>query len=103
MHPDSGKVVYAGVYDYSSPSPEMAYLPQWMMEHLGAGEGDEMIFEHVELPKGTLIRLQPISSTWLVSSTPFFLYPNSPAWINTYIIVSLSYCVDLRTTLCLTV
>ena len=29
--------------------------------------GDEVSFEHVYLPKGTFVRLQPVSSAWLVS------------------------------------
>lgn len=67
-NPISGQFVYAGVKDFSSPSRDVAYLPQWMMEHLGASEGDQMIFEHVDLVPGTLVKLQPNSSTWLVST-----------------------------------
>lgn len=74
-HPDTGKFVYAGVYDYSSPSPEMASLPRWMMEHLGASEGEEMTFDHVDLPQGTFVKLQPVSSAWLVSiATTAYMY-----------------------------
>ena len=68
-HPESGQLVYAGVLEFTSPSPEAAYLPQWMMDHLGAKEGQEMKFEHVELPKGQFVRLQPVSSAWLVSTS----------------------------------
>ena len=68
-HPSSGEVVYAGVLEFNSPTPESAYLPQWMMDHLGAKEGEEMKFEHVELPKGKFVRLQPVSSAWLVSGS----------------------------------
>lgn len=39
-----------------------------MMDHLGAKEGEEMKFEHVDLPKGQFVRLQPVSSAWLVSA-----------------------------------
>ena len=65
-HPSSSEVVYAGVLEFTSPSPEVAFLPQWMMDHLGANEGEEMNFAHVELPKGKFVRLQPVSSAWLV-------------------------------------
>ena len=40
-----------------------------MMDHLGAKEGQEMKFEHVDLPKGQFVRLQPVSSAWLVSTS----------------------------------
>ncbi len=46
------------------------YLPQWMVDHLGVGEGEEVEFRHVELPKGQFVRLQPVSSAWLVSGVP---------------------------------
>ena len=63
----SGKFVYGGVLQFTSPSPDSAYLPQWMIEHLQVQEGDEVSFEHVDLPKGQFVRLQPVSSSWLVS------------------------------------
>ena len=31
--------------------------------------GDEVSFQHVDLPKGTFVRLQPVSSAWLVGGT----------------------------------
>ena len=63
-----GKVVYGGVLQFTSPSPDSAYLPQWMMEHLGVGDGEEVALKHVDLPKGKFVQLQPVSSSWLVSS-----------------------------------
>ena len=67
-HPESGQLVYAGVLEFTSPTPEAGYLPQWMMDHLGAKEGEEIKFEHIDLPKGQFVRLQPVSSAWLVSA-----------------------------------
>ena len=63
----SGKIVYGGVLQFTSPAPDSAYLPQWMLEHLGAAEGEEVAFNHVDLPKGKFVQLQPVSSSWLVS------------------------------------
>jgi len=64
-HPTSGRLVHAGVLDFTSPTSDACYLPQWMMDHLQASEGDEVLFAHVDLPKGTFVRLQPVSSAWL--------------------------------------
>ena len=65
-HPDSGQFVYAGVLEFTSPDPNAAYVPQWMMDYLGVKDGEEVLFEHVDLPKGEFVRLQPVSSAWLV-------------------------------------
>ena len=66
-HPSSGNTVHAGVLEFTSPLPDNGYLPQWMMDHLGVKDGEEVDFKHVELPKGKFVRLQPVSSAWLVS------------------------------------
>ncbi len=63
----TGRTVYGGVLQFTSPSPNFAYLPQWMMEHLQVQDGDEVSFQNVDLPKGKFVRLQPVSSSWLVS------------------------------------
>ena len=54
--------------EFTSPTPEAGYLPQWMMDHLGVKEGEEMKFEYVDLPKRQFVMLQPVSSAWLVSA-----------------------------------
>ena len=41
----SGRAVYGGVLQFTSPTPDSAYLPQWMMEHLEVGDGDEIAFK----------------------------------------------------------
>ena len=38
-HPTSGKLVHAGVLEFTSPTSDTGYLPQWMMDHLQASEG----------------------------------------------------------------
>lgn len=41
----TGAYLYAGVLDFTSPIPEQAFIPQWMMDHLGASDG--MLFGHM--------------------------------------------------------
>ena len=62
-----GATVYGGVLEFTSPSLDSAYLPQWMMDHLQVQDGAEIAFKHVDLPKGQFVQLQPVSSSWLVS------------------------------------
>ena len=38
-HPTSGRLVHAGVLEFTSPTSDAGYLPQWMMDHLQASEG----------------------------------------------------------------
>ena len=35
----TGAFLYAGVLDFTSVVAEQAYIPQWMMDHLGAIDG----------------------------------------------------------------
>ena len=35
----TGACLYAGVLDFTSPVAEQAFIPQWMMDHLGASDG----------------------------------------------------------------
>ncbi|XP_019850911.1 PREDICTED: uncharacterized protein LOC100636770 isoform X1 [Amphimedon queenslandica] len=59
------KMVHAGVLEFSNPTPNTAFLPQWMFDHLSVGEDHEVDFGYVDLPKGTFVQLQPVSSAWL--------------------------------------
>ncbi len=66
-HPKSQRQVFAGVLEFTSPTMDHGYLPQWMMDHLTVEPGEEVDFKHVDLPKGQFVKLQPVSSAWLVS------------------------------------
>ena len=87
----SGKLVHAGVLEFTSSEPNVAFLPQWMFDHLEVVEGihsvhdvvpvlmfvfagGEVKFEYVDLPKGTFVQLQPVSSAWLVSKHTHITY-----------------------------
>ena len=35
----TGACLYAGVLDFTSPVAEQAFIPQWMMDHLGVSNG----------------------------------------------------------------
>ena len=76
--------MHAGVLEFTSDELNKAFLPQWMFEHLNVSVGtcpmscdchviycigEEVTFKHVDLPKGTFVQLQPVSSSWLVGST----------------------------------
>ena len=67
-HPSTGQSVFCGVLQFTAPTSDSAYLPHWMMDYLQANDGDIVTFSHVDLPKGTFVRLQPVSSAWLVIS-----------------------------------
>ena len=57
--------LYVGVLEFTSPEVNKAYIPQWIFHHLGISEGDEVGFQHEDLPKGVFCQLQPLSSSWL--------------------------------------
>lgn len=79
------KAVYGGVLQFTSPAPDSAYLPQWMMEHLQVKDGEEVTFKHVDLPKGEFVQLQPVSSSWLVSAHQPLLSPLNPqSFVRSY-------------------
>ena len=54
--------------------------------------GDTVSFSHVDLPKGTFVRLQPISSSWLVR-TDICTCSNS-------ILLFIAVCLEHILTLC---
>lgn len=39
---------------------EVVYLPNWIMDNLGAEDGAELVYEQVFLPQGTSVVLQPL-------------------------------------------
>ena len=52
-HPGSGRLVHAGVLEFTSPSPDAAYVPQWMLEHLQAKEGRDGGLWYKRAPKSS--------------------------------------------------
>ncbi|XP_004364836.2 ubiquitin fusion degradation protein [Capsaspora owczarzaki ATCC 30864] len=60
--------VHGGVLDFTTDEGT-AILPSWMMKHIGAETGDQVVFRYAKLPKGEFVKLQPVSTTWL--AVPF--------------------------------
>jgi hypothetical protein len=77
----NGKVIHAGVQDFTSSdksvccfcgflfayltnsffvgTEKVAHVPEWIMKFLEIGDGDELSLRTVNLPKGTFCQLQP--------------------------------------------
>lgn len=64
-NPANGKVIHAGVLDFTSPEAKVAYAPTWMMDFLGVSDGQAVELQAVNLPKGRFCQLQPLSPSWL--------------------------------------
>jgi len=61
----SGKQ-YCSVYEFSSPQPDSAYLPHWMLQNLGVEEGDKVELQsQFNIPKGNFCRLQPFKQEFM--------------------------------------
>ena len=53
------------------------YFPYWLMQHLLLGEGDIVKVSNTSLPKGTFVKLQPVSKDFLEVHNPRALLENS--------------------------
>lgn len=53
------------------------YLPYWLMQHLLLGEGDIIKVTNTSLPKGTFVKLQPVSKDFLEVHNPRAVLENS--------------------------
>ena len=57
---------YCSVYEFSSPQPDSAYLPHWMMQNLGIEEGDKIELQsQFDVPKGNFCKLQPFKQEFM--------------------------------------
>ena len=57
---------YCSVYEFSSPQPDSAYLPHWMLQNLGLEEGDKVELQsQFAVAKGTFCRLQPLKQEFM--------------------------------------
>eukprot|EP00698_Gefionella_okellyi_P000603 TRINITY_DN1052_c0_g1_i1.p2 TRINITY_DN1052_c0_g1~~TRINITY_DN1052_c0_g1_i1.p2 ORF type:complete len:250 (+),score=62.15 TRINITY_DN1052_c0_g1_i1:280-1029(+) len=65
----SGQVSHCGVYEFTA-SDQTAFMPFWIMQNIGAQEGDPVRIRYVRLPKGTYIRLQAQHVDFLDISNP---------------------------------
>jgi len=62
-------MLHCGVQEFVAEEGH-AYLPYWMMENLLLQEGERILVKIAELPKGTFVKLQPHSKTFLDISNP---------------------------------
>ena len=53
------------------------YIPYWLMQHLLLGEGDIIKVNNTSLPKGTFVKLQPVSKDFLEVHNPRAVLENS--------------------------
>eukprot|EP00051_Salpingoeca_urceolata_P005987 m.79646 g.79646 ORF g.79646 m.79646 type:complete len:1116 (+) comp14633_c0_seq2:45-3392(+) len=64
-NPTNNKVIHAGVLDFTAPDVGTAFVPDWMLNHLEAIDGDVVRVRAVRLPKGVACQLQPLDASWM--------------------------------------
>ncbi|KAI8473018.1 MAG: ubiquitin fusion degradation protein UFD1-domain-containing protein [Monoraphidium minutum] len=65
----TGRSTHCGVLEFIAQEGHV-YLPRWMMQNLLLTEGQAVRFRNVSLPKGTFVKLQPVTSDFLDISNP---------------------------------
>ncbi|WIA37035.1 hypothetical protein OEZ86_014018 [Tetradesmus obliquus] len=65
----TGRSTHCGVLEFVAQEGHV-YLPRWMMANLLLTEGQPVSFANVSLPKGTYVKLQPVTSDFLDISNP---------------------------------
>eukprot|EP00775_Hariotina_reticulata_P002575 gene2575-2877_t len=65
----TGRTTHCGVLEFIAQEGHV-YLPRWMMGNLLLTEGQPVTFTNVSLPKGTYVKLQPVTSDFLDISNP---------------------------------
>ncbi|GCF00944.1 ubiquitin fusion degradation protein [Zygosaccharomyces mellis] len=66
---ENGKVTHGGVLEFIAEEGR-AYLPQWMMETLGAQPGSLLKIGSTDLPLGQFVKIQPQSVDFLDITDP---------------------------------
>ena len=49
-----------------SVQDHITYIPNWMMNYIDVKDSDKVILSVADLPRGTFVRFQPLSSAFLV-------------------------------------
>ncbi|MEW5300017.1 MAG: hypothetical protein WDW36_002980 [Sanguina aurantia] len=65
----SGRSTHCGVLEFIAEEG-VVYMPHWMMQNLLLQVGDRVKFKNVSLPKGSYVKLQPVTSDFLDISNP---------------------------------
>merc|ERR1719183_2235141 len=69
------------------------YLPYWMMQNLLLNEGDLVRVLNTSLPKGTFVKLQPISSDFLNIHNPRAVLENT---LRNFATLSVGDCIVIN-------
>lgn len=65
----TGRCTHCGVLEFIAQEGHV-YLPRWMMQNLLLTEGQAVKLRNVSLPKGSFVKLQPVTSDFLDISNP---------------------------------
>lgn len=76
MNPSTNRKTHCGVQEFIAEEG-MCYLPYWMMGNLLLQEGDLIRVTNTSLPKGSFVKLQPVSSDFLDIHNPRAVLENS--------------------------
>ncbi|GMH34367.1 hypothetical protein BSKO_02201 [Bryopsis sp. KO-2023] len=68
-NPQTGRSTHCGVLEFTAEEG-IVYMPYWMMQNLCLNDGDVVSFTNVSLPKGTYVKLQPVTSDFLDICNP---------------------------------
>lgn len=68
-NPQMGRSTHCGVLEFTAEEGRV-YMPYWMMQNLCLQDGEVASFSNVSLPKGTYVKLQPVTSDFLDISNP---------------------------------
>lgn len=75
-NPSTSRHTHGGVQEFIADEG-MCYLPYWMMSNLLLQEGDLVRVMNTSLPKGTFVKLQPVSSEFIEIHNPRAVLENS--------------------------
>ncbi|GFH12756.1 uncharacterized protein HaLaN_08500 [Haematococcus lacustris] len=64
-----GRTTHCGVLEFVAEEGQV-YMPHWMMQNMLLQVGDVVRFTNVSLPKGTYVKLQPVTSDFLDITNP---------------------------------
>lgn len=68
-NPQTGRSTHCGVLEFTAEEG-IVYMPYWMMQNLCLNDGDIVNFSNVSLPKGSYVKLQPVTSDFLDICNP---------------------------------
>lgn len=75
-NPNAARRTHCGVQEFVAEEGT-CYLPYWMMTNMCLKEGDLVRITNTSLPKGTYVKLQPVSSDFLNIHNPRAVLENS--------------------------